>query len=268
MFLVLKIGGDLLAEGLPKSLIDELKKLSKEHKIILIHGGGDIVTDIATKLGHEPKFVTSPRGFRSRYTDKKTVEIYTMVMAGKINKEIVSALQGLGIPAVGLTGLDGGLIKAKRKKQIVIINERGRRMLIDGGYTGQVNEVNTNLLRLLLDKDYMPVISSLAMGEEAEPLNIDGDRAAASVASALEADRLILLTDVEGVHIDGKHQEALHISEARGIIDKVGAGMITKVYAAVEAVEKGVEEAIIASGFKEAAISTALKHLGGTVIRG
>ena len=268
MILVVKIGGDLLADGLSQGLVDELEALDEEPRLILVHGGGDIVTDISAKLGHEPRFVVSPRGFRSRYTDKETAGIYTMVMAGKINKEIVSALQGRGIAAVGLSGLDGGLIKAKRKKRLIVVDERGRKMLIDGGYTGQVDEVNTGLFQLLLENGYMPVVSSVAMGEEAEPLNVDGDRAAASVASALKADRLILLTDVEGVRLDGKSIGELHVTEAREVMDRVGAGMITKVYAAVEAIEGGVEEVVIASGFGEAAISSALEHRGGTVIRG
>ena len=268
MILVVKVGGDLLADGLSQELMDELEALNGEHRLVLVHGGGDIVTDISTKLGHEPRFVVSPRGFRSRYTDKETAEIYTMVMAGKSNKEIVSSLQGRGIPAVGLSGLDGGLMKARRKKQIIIVNERGRKMLIDGGYTGQVEEVNAGLFHLLLENGYLPVVSSVAMGEEGEPLNVDGDRAAAGVASALGADRLILLTDVEGVHIDGSHIGELHVSEAREIMDRVGAGMITKVYAAVEAVERGVDEAVIASGFGEAAVSEALDHGRGTAIRG
>lgn len=267
MIIVVKIGGVLLANGLSQELIRELEALNREHRAVLIHGGGDIVTDISSKLGHEPKFVLSPRGFRSRYTDKETAEIYTMVMAGKINKEIVSTLQRRGIAAVGLSGLDGALIRAKRKKQLIIVNERGRKMLIKGGYTGQVTDVNVGLLRLLLENGYMPVISSVALGEEAESLNVDGDRMAASITSALRADRLILITDVEGLQLGGRTINELHVSEARDVMNQIGAGMITKVYAAVEAVEGGVPEVVIASGLNEAAISSALEHRNGTVIR-
>jgi len=266
MIVVVKVGGDLLANGLSKELIDELEALKKEHQVVLVHGGGDIVTEISNKLGHEPKFVTSPRGFRSRYTDKETAEIYTMVMAGKINKEIVSALQKRGIAAVGLSGLDGSLMRAKRKKQLIIVDERGRKRVIDGGYTGQVEQVNTVLLRILLENEYMPVIAPVAIGEEAEPLNVDGDRTAASVASALKADRLVLLTDVEGVYLNEKLINNLHISEAKEVMNNVGAGMITKVYAAVEAIEGRVGEVVIASGLGKEAISSALAHKSGTVI--
>lgn len=210
--------------------------------------------------------MVSPKGFRSRYTDRETVEIFTMVMAGKINKEIVSALQGAGVQAVGLSGLDGGLVRAKRKKQIIAVDERGRKMLMEGGYTGKIEGVNGEFLGLLLEKGYMPVVSALAIGEEAEPLNVDGDRMAANIASALKADRLILLTDVEGLQLSGETVETLTPFEAKEIMDQIGPGMLTKVYAATEAIEGGAGEVLIASGFKEGAIHSALKHENGTVI--
>ena len=120
--IVVKIGGDLISDGLPEALVDSIVSLTKEHRLILVHGGGDIVTKISTELGHPPKFVVSPKGFRSRYTDKEEAGIFTMVMAGKINKEIVSALQGRGVQAVGLSGLDGALVRATRKKKIVAVD--------------------------------------------------------------------------------------------------------------------------------------------------
>jgi acetylglutamate/LysW-gamma-L-alpha-aminoadipate kinase len=267
MIIVIKIGGDLLVNGFPENLAAEIKILKNEHLIVLVHGGGDIVTDISTKLGHPPKFVLSPRGFRSRYTDKETAEIYTMVMAGKINKEIVSTLQRTGVQAIGLSGLDGALIKAKRKEQLVIINERGKKMLIDGGYTGQVTEVNGSLLQLLLENGFLPVISSIAISEQADPLNVDGDRIAANVASAIKASLLVLLTDVEGVFLDDKPVRELPLAKAKDALKNIGAGMITKVHAAIEAVNGGVEEVIIASGVKDGSISAAINHGNGTVIR-
>jgi len=264
--IVIKIGGDLLKEGISHSLVKEIGILSKEHGIVLVHGGGDIVTDIATQLNHPPKFVVSPQGFKSRYTDKKTVEIFTMVMGGKINKEIISAMQAQNVNAIGLTGLDGGLVRAKRKKKIIAINEKGRKMLIDGGYTGKVESVNHELLNLLLGNGFVPVISALAMGESSEPLNVDGDRMASNIASALKADRLILLTDVEGVLQDGKPIDRLNLKEAKDLMKEIGAGMITKVHAATEAVSSGVGEAVIGSGFIEGALVAALEHKSGTVI--
>lgn len=267
MLVVMKAGGDLLVNGFPLPLASEIKALSAEHQFIIVHGGGDIVTDISARLGHPPRFVMSPRGFRSRYTDKETAEIYTMVMAGKINKEIVSTLQKAGVQAIGLSGLDGAAVRASRKEQIIALNEQGKKILMDGGYTGQIEKVNDGLLRLLVDNGYTPVISAVAMGAEAEPLNVDGDRMAANVASALRADRLILLTDVDGIMMGGKRVERLGSFEAKELQDKIGPGMSTKVYASQEAVRGGVAEVIIASGFKEGAIGAALNHDGGTVIR-
>ena len=264
--IVVKIGGDLLHGGLPDGIVEELKTLSREDGVVLVHGGGDIVTDLATRLGHPPRFVVSPKGFRSRYTDRETAEIFTMVMAGKINKEIVSALQGAGVQAVGLCGLDGGLVRAKRKKQVIAVDERGRKMLMEGGYTGKIEGVNSEFLGLLLEKGYLPVVAALAMGEEAEPLNVDGDRMAANIASALKADRLILLTDVEGLQLSGETVERLTPSEAKEMMGQIGPGMVTKIFAATEAIEGGAGEVLIASGFREGAIRSALEHENGTVI--
>ena len=267
MLIVMKAGGDLLVNGFPESLAAEIKTLSGEHRFVIVHGGGDIVTDISTRLGHPPKFITSPRGFKSRHTDKQTAEIYTMVMAGKINKEIVSVLQRAGVQAVGLSGLDAGAVRAIRKEKIIALDERKRKILVDGGYTGQIERVNVDFLHLLVSNGYMPVISAVAMGAEAEPLNVDGDRMAANVAAALKSDRLILLTDVDGIMMEGKRIERLSSFEAKDLQDRIGSGMSTKVYAAQEAVKGGVSEVIIASGFKERAIQAALNHDGGTVIR-
>src|SRR3972149_9827285 len=126
MLLVVKMGGSILKEGASSELVSDLQALAKENKIILVHGGGVEVTEIAAKLGKKQQFIVSPEGFRSRYTDKETIEIFTMVMAGKINKQIVSALQSQGIPAAGLSGLDGLLLKAERKKRLIVVDERGR----------------------------------------------------------------------------------------------------------------------------------------------
>ena len=267
MLITVKIGGDLLKEGFPDSLASEIKDLTEENDVILVHGGGDIVTEISEKLGHPPRFVISPRGFRSRYTDEETSKIYTMVMAGKINKEIVSVLQGLGVKAIGLSGLDGALIRANRKDKIIIIDERGRRRLIDGGYTGQITNVNTELIKLLLDKGYTPILSAIAMGEKSEPLNVDGDRLAANVALNCGVEKLVLLTDVEGVYLNERLLDDIYVSEAKRIVKEIGPGMITKVYAGIEAVEGGVKEVLIASGLKDQAIKSAIKNNSGTVIR-
>lgn len=267
MLITVKIGGDLLKKGFPDNLASEIKKVTQENNVILVHGGGDIVTEISEKLGHPPRFVTSPRGFRSRYTDKDTSRIYTMVMAGKINKDIVSVLQGHGVQALGLSGLDGALIRANRKDKIIIIDERGRRRLIDGGYTGQVTSVNIELINLLLENNYIPVLSAIAISEKNEALNVDGDRLAANVALNCRAEKLVLLTDVEGLYLNERIIDELYVSEAKRIVNDIGPGMITKVYASIEALEGGVKEVVIASGLKDEAITSAIENKSGTLIK-
>jgi acetylglutamate/LysW-gamma-L-alpha-aminoadipate kinase len=266
MIIVVKLGGSILKEGASSNIVSDLKNVLTENKAVLVHGGGIEVTEIASKLGKEQKFIISPDGFRSRYTDKETIEIYSMVMAGKINKQIVLALQSQGIPAIGLSGLDGPLLRAERKKRLIAVDERGRKRVLDGGYTGKINNVNADLLRLLLEKGYVPVITPIAASEESEPLNVDGDRTAACIAVALNADRLILLTDVDGLILNGKLVPKMSLSEVKEALPKIGQGMITKVHAAVEAISLGVPEVLISSGNVNRSISSPLKHECGTVI--
>jgi acetylglutamate/LysW-gamma-L-alpha-aminoadipate kinase len=266
MLFVVKMGGSILKEGASSDLISDLKEALKENKAIIVHGGGVEVTEIAAKLGKEQKFIVSPEGFRSRYTDKETIEIYSMVMAGKINKQIVLALQSQGISAVGLSGLDAQILQAERKKRLIVVDERGRKRVIDGGYTGKINQVNTDLLQLLLEKGYTPIVTPIAMSEEFEPLNVDGDRTAAIIAGALKADVLILLTDVEGLMLNGERITRIGAYEVKEILGSIGAGMSTKVHAATEALNQGVGEVLITSGTGKSPISSALKHETGTVI--
>ena len=266
MLFVVKIGGSILKEGASSELVSDLKGLLAENKAVLVHGGGAEVTEIAAKLGKEQQFIVSPEGFRSRYTDKETIEIYSMVMAGKINKQIVLALQSQGIPAVGLSGVDGLILKAERKKKLIAVDEKGRKRVIDGGYTGKINEVNADLLRFLLEKGYVPVVTPIAVSEEFEPLNVDGDRTAAFVAGALKADRLILLTDVQGLVLKGKPVQKISAAEVKEVLSSIGQGMSTKVHAALEALNQGVSEVLITSGVEKLPISSALKHECGTVI--
>jgi len=245
--------------------LDNFGQAAHGTQAVLVHGGGDTVTGMAEKLGIQQKFVTSPEGFRSRYTDEETMQVFTMVMAGKINKEIVRQLQSKKVPALGLSGLDGALIKAERKKKLIVKDERGRKRLIDGGYTGKVTNVDTSLLRTLIAAGYVPIIAPIALGLESEPLNLDGDRTAAYVAGALEADMLILLTE-DGVTIDGTIIRRLPAGEAKSSLSKIGPGMITKVYAALEALSMGVKKVMISSGRSDKPFTSGMKEENGTLI--
>ena len=264
--IVLKIGGDVFERGLGPSLSADIKQILQHDKIVMVHGGGDEVTRIAERLGKVQVFISSPEGIRSRYTDRETAEIYTMVMAGKVNKKIVAFLLREGISAVGLTGIDAMLLKAERKNRLVIKDERGRKRIIEGGFTGKISQVNSRLLELLVGGGYVPVVAPTAIGNEYEFLNVDSDRAAANVAGALGADKVVFLTDVQGVLINGKCVEHLSTSEAQELLPKTGGGMDKKIIASIETVKAGAKEAIITSGFGENPIVNALSHHVGTVI--
>ncbi len=265
MSVVVKVGGSILGQGVSTTILDDIKRLSDKEKLVLVHGGGREVTQMAEKLGKKQTFVVSPEGIRSRYTDKETASIYTMVMAGILNKEMVAALQKVGVNAVGLSGVDGGLLRAERKKRLVVV-ENGRKRAIDGGYTGKITGVNSELLKMLVDSKFTPLVSPIAMSEEYEFLNVDGDRAAAYVAGALKAKAVLFLTDVPGILMNDRLLRHLTVAQARELMPTIGHGMEKKVLACLEALEMGVGEALIASGLIENPISAALSHSECTVI--
>lgn len=266
MITVVKVGGTVLDEGLTESFIEDIKRSLSQTKIVLVHGGGKKVTQIASKMGKEQQFLVSPEGFRSRYTDKDTMEIFMMVMAGKINKRIVSSFLAHGIQAVGITGIDGASVKASRKKQIIAVDETGRKRLVDDSYTGKIESIDPKLISLLLENGYTPVVAPIVISEEFEELNVDGDRMAAHIAGSLRAERLVLLTDVEGLVLNGNLIPRLTLQEAESTLPAIGKGMITKIHAAVEAVKMNVGEAVVMSGLQEDPISKSLSGTGGTVI--
>jgi acetylglutamate/LysW-gamma-L-alpha-aminoadipate kinase len=211
--------------------------------------------------------VTSPSGIKSRYTDKETAEIFTMVMAGRINKSIVQMLQKNGINAIGLSGVDAKVIQAERKKKLLIVNDKGRKQAIDGGYTGKIKEINSSLIKSLLDQGLTPVISPIAISEESDFLNVDGDRAAAYVAGKVGTDKVLFITNVDGLLMDDKLVTKLTLAEAKEIRPKIGPGMEKKILASTEALDMGVKEALIANGQKENPISSAISHDNCTVIQ-
>jgi len=263
--IVVKIGGSIV-DGLHSTAVEDIKNIIKRDKLVLVHGGGKEVTNIATKLGKEQKFIISPSGVKSRYTDKETAEIYTMVMSGKINKAIVGMLLRHGIKAVGISGLDGVVLKAQRKKKLLIVNEKGRKMAVDGGYTGKIHGVDPSLINVLLDQGYTPVVSPVAISEEFDFLNVDGDRAAAYIAAGLKAQIVVFITNVAGLILQDKLVTDITLEQANSSLSKIGYGMEKKIIASKEAIEMGVTESVIASGKVEYPISAAIAHNNCTVI--
>src|SRR5215207_3240830 len=183
---VVKLGG---TEGVNFSAIctDAAELLAQGRQLVFVHGGSAEANALGEALGVPPKMITSPSGYTSRYTDRRTLEIFLMAVNGKVNSLLTEQLQKLRVNALGLCGLDGKLIQATRKDSIQSM-ERGKRIIIRDDYTGRIESVNSDLLFMLLNAGYLPVIAPVAVSSIGEALNVDADRAAAMVASAITAE--------------------------------------------------------------------------------
>ncbi len=261
--MVVKVGG---AEGINYDLV--LKDLAGYKNVVLVHGGSSELNKISTRLGRPPKMVTSASGYESRRTDKETLEIFNMVYCGKMNKTIVEKLQQLGVNAVGLSGIDGRLLVGKRKN--IIIVENGKKKIIRDDYTGKIEEVNVELIRLLLDNGFMPVISPPALSRNNEAINVDGDRVAAIMASSLKAEVLVILSNTPGLLKDVDDEKSLVREIKKENIDDylqfAQRRMKKKIMGAIEALEQGVGKVIFGDARIENPISKALEGQG-TVIQ-
>jgi acetylglutamate/LysW-gamma-L-alpha-aminoadipate kinase len=265
---VVKLGG---TEGVDFSAIcaDAMELLKQGKKLVFVHGGSAEANALGEGLGSPPKMITSPSGYTSRYTDRKTLEIFLMAVNGKVNSLLVEQLQMMGVNAFGLCGLDGRLIQATRKDSIQSI-ENGKRKIIRDDYTGKIDKVNSELLSMLLDAGYIPVIAPVAVSEKGEVLNVDADRAAAMVASALKAESLLLLTAVPGLMKNFPDESTLIRQLPQSQLSAAGEAaqgrMKKKVLGAEEALKGGVSRVIIADGRIKNPISNALAG-NGTVIQ-
>ena len=250
MTLVVKIGGSPGATT--ANIVCEIAKcVAQGERIVVLHGGSDLTNSLSERLGHPARMVTSPGGMVSRYTDSETLHIYAMAVAGQINTELVACLQQQGINALGLAGVDGRLLLAKRKSIVRSLTPEGRLQILRDDYTGQVERVNDRLLRQLLDAGYTPVIAPLALSREGERLNVDGDRAAAAVAVALQAEALVIMTNVPGLLADpGDNATLIRTIPAERIADfaEYAQGrMRKKLLGAQEAIQGGVPRVCIGS---------------------
>lgn len=267
--LVIKVGGGAGVDV--DAVCQDVAALVQEgHRVVLVHGTSAAVDTLAARMGVPARTLQSPSGHVSRYTDPETLEIYTMAAAGKVNKGIVATLQALGVNAIGLSGVDGRLMMAKRKDAVRAIDPAtGRQRIVRDDFTGRVEQVNGTLLSMLLDAGYIPVVAPLAMGEQCEQLNIDGDRAAAQVAGAIRAESLIILTNVPGLLANFPDETSLVRHVPRSGIDRAlemaGGRMKKKVLAAQEAIEAGVGRIILGDSRRASPIRGALQG-EGTVI--
>ena len=235
---VIKYGGNaMINEELKQQVMEDICLLWLIGvKVVLIHGGGPEISQTMKRLGKEAVFLDG-----LRVTDKETVDIVQMVLAGKINKTLVNLLQIKGGHAVGLSGIDGGIIEAKMKDERL-------------GYVGEITKIRTQPITDLLEKNYIPVISTVASDRQGNTYNINGDTAAAYIAGALHAKRLIMMTDIDGILRDKEDPSTLihklTVSEAKKLYADgiISGGMIPKVDCCMEAIGKGVETVVINDG--------------------
>ncbi len=265
--IVIKVGGG--AGIVYDTLCADLAALMRAgQRCVLVHGGSHETNTLAEQVGHPPRFVTSPSGYTSRYTDRKTLELFLMAAAGKVNKLIVERLQSLGVNAVGLSGLDGRLLEGPRKAVIRII-EDGKQKVLRDDWTGTIEKVNTDLLHLLLNAGFLPVIAPIAASYAGEALNVDGDRAAAAIAVALGADTLVLLTNVPGLLRAFPDEHTLVRQIPRADIEEylplAQGRMKKKLLGASEALTQGVGRVILSDARVAEPVSRALAG-EGTVI--
>ncbi len=256
--IVIKLGGELAAET------DALKRLAEDisllvHvniRVVVIHGGGPQATQMAKRLGLESRMVQG-----RRVTDESTLEIAKMVFAGSVNVDILSALRTAGVRSVGLSGVDGELLHAKRRPPTVVRGAApGETELVDFGLVGDVTAVDVDLLNLLVNNGYVPVVCSLAADDEGIVLNVNADTIAGAIAAKMGAHKLISLTNVPGILLDRSDPKSLL---ERASADRVEAlikdgtisgGMVPKITTLLQAVREGVEQAVIMSGLEDSAL--------------
>ncbi len=233
---VIKYGGAVMTDDALKQTfakdVTMLRKLGIN--IVVVHGGGKDITETASKLGIESRFVDG-----RRYTDEQMIDVVLMTLAGKINKEIAGFITKNSGNAIGLCGVDNGLIRAKKLEGDV-----------DLGLVGDITFINTAFLSLLMKNDMIPVIAPIGLGEQGELYNINADDAANEIATALKAEKLVYLSDTDGVMVDGRLVSTLSKSEANELIEqgKIYGGMIPKVNSAFEAIEAGVQKVHLING--------------------
>jgi [amino group carrier protein]-L-2-aminoadipate 6-kinase len=267
--IVVKVGGSLGINY--DSVCADFASLIKDgHKAVLVHGGSAETNLISEKLGKPPRMVTSVSGYESRYTDRETLEIFEMVYCGKMNKSIVERLQKNGVNAVGLSGLDGRIWEGTRKSAITII-EDGKKKVLRDDFTGKVERVNLELIHLLLDHGFTPVLTPPAISYEGDAINVDGDRAAAILASAFRVEKLIILSNVPGLLRDVQDETTL-VREIpfQQIEDYVGLAqgrMKKKILGAIEAIREGVKEVVLADARTARPITNALAGHGTSIRR-
>jgi acetylglutamate kinase len=244
---VVKFGGNAMDENSAHDFSQDIV-LMKQTGIepVVVHGGGPQIGAMLKKLSIPSQFIDG-----LRVTDKATMDVVEMVLVGTVNKQIVTGINGAGGHAVGLSGTDSNLVVAKKLERMKIDPETHQSKPVDLGFVGEPEKINPEVLRTFIKSDLIPVIAPVGVGRHGESYNINADTVAGAVAGAMQAERLILLTDVDGVlDKEGKLIPRLTLGEARTLIadGTIKGGMIPKIETAIEAVESGVSAAVILDG--------------------
>ena len=265
--LIIKVGG---GKGIYYDTVcsDLAKLYHRGRSCLLVHGGSHETNILSEKLGHPPRFVTSVSGHTSRYTDRHTLEIFLMATA-LLNRQLVAHLQSVGVNSAGTSGLDGQLLVADRKSTLRIV-ENGKRKILRDDNTGRIRQVNPEPLQAMLDCGLTPVVAPVAISPYGEPLNIDGDRAAAQIATALGAEILLILSNVPGLLNDVTDESSciphLAAADLENAIKTLAKGrMKRKLIGCSEALQGGVSQVILADGRTSKPIERALQGLGTTI---
>jgi len=241
---VIKYGGNaMINDDLKNSVMEDITLLKYIGlNPVVVHGGGPEINKALDKMSIKTEFVNG-----NRVTDSATIDVVQMVLVGKLNKEIVSLLNAKGGKAIGLCGIDGNLIECEKFTPVIDGVEA------DIGYVGKITKINSKLIELVAKDEYIPVIAPIGVGPDGRSYNINADTVAGEIAAALKAEKLMLLTDVEGVKMSKDSQEVipvLTVNEVNDLIDKkiINGGMIPKVLGCIEALEKGVGRTHIIDG--------------------
>lgn len=247
---------------------DVAELAARGHRLVVVHGGSSDIDRLATRLGVPQRRLVSPDGVSTRYTDAATLEVVTLALAGAVKPRVVAALVGRGVSAIGMTGMDGGLIRARRTAILRAV-EDDRQLVVRDSYSGSITGVDGGLLRRLLGCGLVPVVSPPALAEDAMPVNVDADRAAAAIAGAVGASTLVLLTAADGV-LASRSDETSTIARLRLPAEGppprfAGDGMAMKLIAAREALEEGVANVIIADARDSDPLTQALAGAGTRV---
>ncbi|WP_299237069.1 acetylglutamate/acetylaminoadipate kinase [Natronomonas sp.] len=268
MTVVVKIGGARAVD--PGGALADVAALCADGTdVVVVHGGSTAVDDALERMGIEPDYVETPGGVVGRFTDAETMDVFTMAMAGRVNTGLVAGLRAEGVDAVGLSGVDGGLLTGPRKSAVRVL-EDGKKKIRRGDHSGTIEAVNGGLLGTLLEAGYAPVVSPPMLADEGTPVNTDADRAAAAVAAELGA-TLVSLTDVSGVYRDPEDAstriERVDTPAAYEDLTEAAEGFMSrKVMAATEALEGGASGVVIADANVEEPVRSALEGEGTHVL--